>query len=340
MKRSFVSVLALIASTAATTLHANDRAIKEWQTLHYGMFVCFGMNTFTGLELDPGTGLSTTYAPTKLDVDQWICVAKQAGMNYAVLTAKHVSGHCLWDSKVRWQGREYDYDVATSSNTNDVVALFMAACKKYGVAPGLYYCIMDLRNNSAEHSKPPAVTAAYFQLVQDQLAELQTRYSAVRYLWLDIPRDLTAEQRRALYDQAKRRQPACVVLFNYGLATQNQTNAFTIATVADAAWPTDVLNSERWPISLPFQSRQAYAGKKYTVGYEHCDCIGKDWFWTADDRMRSTGELFALYDRVVNQLGGNLLLSVGPDRSGLLDETRIRALMDLKLKINSRGKTR
>ena len=111
--------------------------LAEWEGLKYGMFIHFGMSTFTGDELDDGKSASTTYAPTQLDVRQWVRTAKQAGMKYMVLTAKHHSGHCLWDSA------DYDYDVATSGDKTDVVAEFMKACKEEGIKPGIYYAILD-----------------------------------------------------------------------------------------------------------------------------------------------------------------------------------------------------
>src|SRR6266540_3806648 len=61
--------------------------LRHWESLAYGMFIHFGMSTFVGKELPSGNDPSTTYAPDKLDVDQWIQVARDAGMKYAVLTA-------------------------------------------------------------------------------------------------------------------------------------------------------------------------------------------------------------------------------------------------------------
>ena len=83
---------------------------------------------------------ATRTIPTNLDVRQWIRVAHDLGAKYAVLTAKHMSGFCLWDSE------GYDYDVAASGNKTDVVAAFMAACKEFGMRPGFYYCILDPHN--------------------------------------------------------------------------------------------------------------------------------------------------------------------------------------------------
>ena len=60
------------------------------------MFIHFGMSTYDGDELSRGDKPASLYAPDKLDIDQWVSVARDAGMKYMILTAKHVAGHCLW----------------------------------------------------------------------------------------------------------------------------------------------------------------------------------------------------------------------------------------------------
>src|SRR3954454_25381 len=115
-------------------------ALRKWESLGYGMFIHFGMSTFVGKELPSGQEDSSVYAPDKLDVDQWIQVARDAGMKYAVLTAKHVAGHCLWPTKYT------DYHVGNSGNKTDVVEAFVIACRSKGVLPGLYYCAWDNHN--------------------------------------------------------------------------------------------------------------------------------------------------------------------------------------------------
>src|SRR3982750_4752720 len=105
-------------------------ALREGGARGYGMFIHFGMSTYDGDEISEGDKPSSLYVPDKLDVDQWVSVARDAGMNYAVLTAKHVAGHCLWPSALT------DYCVSTSSNKTDVVQAFVLACHKYNILPG------------------------------------------------------------------------------------------------------------------------------------------------------------------------------------------------------------
>ncbi|MDP3850597.1 MAG: alpha-L-fucosidase [Luteolibacter sp.] len=312
--------------------------IQAWRNLHYGMFLHFGMTTFTGIERDPGNQPSTTYAPENPDPDQWVRVARDAGMKYAVLTSKHVSGHCLWDSKVTFRGKEFDYDVATSSNKTDVIRAFADACGKHGVLPGLYYCLIDYRNNPLPDDKQQAnglLPDDFFHLAKDQLTELSVKYPEIRYYWLDIPSAASAEQRAELYDMLRRRDPGLVVLFNYGMADQRKPDGLTVETSKGASWPTDILNSERETLHKPFNPEQSWQGSPYFLGYEHCDVIGEHWFWTSNDKARSTDKLFELYDETVNKAGGNLLLDVGPGRDGKLHDWQIEALMKLKAMIKA-----
>ncbi|MEN6304213.1 MAG: alpha-L-fucosidase, partial [Armatimonadia bacterium] len=159
--------------------------LHAWEALGYGMFIHFGMSTFVGQELPSGSEPSSLYAPTALDVDQWIRVACDAGMKYAVLTTKHVSGHCLWPSD------HTDYHVGTSGNQTDVVEAFVTACAKHGVMPGFYYCTWDNhhRLGSVTWSEAPLertfTTARYRDFQMAQIEELLTRYGPVGEMWVD-----------------------------------------------------------------------------------------------------------------------------------------------------------
>src|SRR5438094_9025865 len=131
--------------------------LREFERLQFGVSYHFSMNTFTGNDYETGSVPAKTYDPTNLDVRQWMKVAHDLGARYAVLTAKHMSGFCLWDSQ------NYDYDVAASGNKTDVVAAFVAACHEYGIKPGFYYCILDPRNEG-RFDWNSLVPYSYYQL--------------------------------------------------------------------------------------------------------------------------------------------------------------------------------
>lgn len=71
-----------------------ESKLRRWEALAYGMFVCFGMEIYTGGAVPDRAIRASTYHPDQLDVDQWVQIAADAGMKYAVLTAKHSTGFC------------------------------------------------------------------------------------------------------------------------------------------------------------------------------------------------------------------------------------------------------
>jgi len=295
---------------------SQTETVRAYESLKYGMFICFGMNTFTGNDYDLGTSPSSTYAPEKLDVTQWIRVAKAAGMKYAVLTAKHMSGHCLWDSN------DYDYDIGTSSNKTDVIAEFMSACKAEGIRPGIYYCILDPHNEGKVDSTAP-VSQEYYNLIKKHLTEIHTRYPGITEQWLDIVAGkLNSAQRWELYGLIKKLNPGCLILNN---------QSFKDGTVVDPnIWPTDIINGERTPPPASGHNPIKHlSGVDYYLPMETCDTISQYWFSVPGDLPKSVRTLYQIYTNTVGR-GANLLLNVPPDRTGQIPHQYVERLMELK----------
>ena len=323
--------LNVFATEDTKLVRPDSENLKKWQSLKYGMFIHYGMSTFTGNEHQKTKVDPALYAPTQLDVDQWVRVARDSGMKYVVLTAKHTAGHCLWDSKVQWQGKEFDYDVSQGTDKTDVIGAFVKACVKYKIRPALYYCFEDYVNNSNYHGNGPGRAAFnmpsdYNQLVKDHLKELMTLYPEVTYLWLDIPVQASTAQRTEIYSMIKEINKESIVLYNWGWGK----GAESLEKSARKTWPRDIINTELYPLKVgQFKSRQTYQGTIYEVGYEHCDKIGTGWFWSPKEKPRALSELATLYKQV-KEAGGNLLLNVPPDRSGRITEASIKTLQELK----------
>lgn len=317
--------------------------LRAWEALGYGMFIHFGMSTYDGEELSKGDKPSTFYNPTKLDVGQWISVARDAGMKYAVLTTKHVAGHALWPTKLN------DYHVGTSSNRTDVVAAFVKACEQRGVMPGFYYCSWD--NHNLLGSLTPSgvrdltragqprgatipsafVTREYEEFQLAQLRELLTGYGKIGEVWIDIPAVLSRDYRNRLYGQIAAWQPQTIIMMNHGIGDGSELNT-------TKAWPTDILAIERFlPNSQTghFQWRTV-EGKRFYVPGEVCDPIGKEWFWVEGDKPRSDAELLGMY-LVCRSRNTNLLLDVPPDRTGVIPAVHVEALMRLRKNLDKLG---
>ena len=313
-----VPLVALLAEGGEPAAKRTDE-LAEWESLKYGMFIHYGMSTFVNGNWQTSPP-AETYAPSHLDVRQWIRVARQAGMKYAVLTAKHVAGHCLWDS------RDYDYDVASSSETTDVVAEFMAACKAEGIKAGLYYCVLDNHNEGGVKWTDP-VAPEYFKLIKKHLTELHTRYPGIFEQWIDIPRKLSAEQRRELYRLIKRLSPKCIVMMNQGFLDGQQ--------IPEDCWPTDLADGERTlPPPTGHDPRKRVKGKSYYIPMEVCDTIGKKWFWARNDPPKSVKTVYRLYAKSTSRKA-NFLLNVPPDPTGRIPQDAVNRLMELRAVIEN-----
>ncbi|MBC8434805.1 MAG: alpha-L-fucosidase [Verrucomicrobia bacterium] len=95
------------------------------------------------IKKDEYVQLLKTFNPSKFDADLLVRTAKQAGMKYLVITAKHHEGFCLWDSKYT------EYDVAsTPFKGRDILEELNKACEKHGIKYGIYYSILDWHHPS------------------------------------------------------------------------------------------------------------------------------------------------------------------------------------------------
>jgi alpha-L-fucosidase len=258
-------------------------------------------------------------------------------MKYAVLTAKHVAGHCLWPS------RHTLYTVANSTDRTDVCLKFVDACRKKGVRPGFYYCSWDNHNRfgsrtpsdegatwgnwagvPGEGQPMAAFTTSVYQNFQTlQLTELLTQYGEVAEAWIDIPGVLGPGYREFLYGHVAKLQPDTVVMMNSGIGDgEKYDEAY--------AWPSDLIAIERAvPPESGHRRWRAIGGRECYLPGEVCDPIGKDWFWVEGDRPRPDEKLLEML-QLCRTRGTNLLLDVPPDRHGRIPEASVQALLRLR----------
>ena len=154
-----------------------------YQTNQLGAFLHYGPAVFM-----KGDFLATpdpkVFNPTQLDAEQWVRVAKSFGDTYLVFTAKHHNGFCLWPTKTT------DYSVRSSPWKNgqgDLIRDVADACKKHGIALGLYFSGHD--RHFPCYTYPDAKTIvnreAYWPVYRRQLEEILTNYGEIVCLWLD-----------------------------------------------------------------------------------------------------------------------------------------------------------
>ncbi|MBN2296777.1 MAG: alpha-L-fucosidase [Pirellulales bacterium] len=301
-------------STTAKTISDLAGLQKDFLTWKFGMFIHFNVATFNEREWANGYENPASFAPNKLDCDQWVDAAAAAGMKYAVLTVKHTGGWCLWDSKYTGS-----HDITALTNyqdgKGDIVREFVDACRKRGIKVGLYYCFPGNytgRNGNPKlqkgqedlHGLPPEAKGDYTGFMKKQLSELLTRYGQIDLLWIDQYRNpYTRNDWRNIKRHVKSHQPNCIVIANNSLDFQE----------------TDIHGYE-YPYQKIKSPEKALPPEDNKHPAEVCDILGPSWFWNTRENeanLKTAKDVVAIL-KLCNSRRTNYLLNVAPDKSGLI----------------------
>ena len=311
----------------------------NWQRGELTAFLHFGMNTFTGREWGDGTENPEWFNPTELDCEQWALALKDGGFKYAILTAKHHDGFCLWQTKTT------EHSVKNSpwrDGKGDLVREFSEACKKHGLKFGVYLSPWD-RNAECYGDSP-----AYNKLFIDQLTELLTNYGRVDEVWLDGACGEGPNGKRQEYDwesiltTINTLQPHAVTAImgddvrwvgnegGRGRETEWSATPYTPKSHVGGSEANAALGLEEMSSDLGSRELVARAGGAYWYPSEVDVSIRPGWFYHdyEDESVRSLANLVDIYYTSVGR-NSVLLLNIPPDRRGLIheiDAERIEAL--------------
>jgi len=319
--------------------------LKEYETWGYGFFPQWGMSTYVGNNLPvPSRDKYTleTYNPTNLDVGQWIAVARDAGMKYAMVCANHHAGHCLWPS------RYTDFSVANTKDKTDVVGEFTRHCREKGLKVGIYYPTLDNYHvfgnqlpGTLLHDMTyvpwygggkvpkkgevlPYMTSLSQNFMTAQMDELLTDYGKIDYVFIDIPSMMGIAYRTFLYDRIARKWPETFIEINNGVGFDGENY------IAEDYWPQDLISYERSMEYGKNTTRKWWTieGKEYYITGEVLDTIGKEWFYHEGDRAKPARELADNY-LATRAKGLNYNLCVPPDFTGQIPRKSIDRLMEI-----------
>lgn len=310
---------------------ANQSAMINRQ---YGMFIHFGINTFSGQEWTDGTLKPETYNPTKLDTDQWVKAARDAGMTYVILITKHHDGFCLWDSS------HTSYDVASSPVKTDVVKAMAASCKKFGIKLGLYYSLWDRNWNNGvmrgmKGDLTPEQGDAYVEYMEKQLTELLSNYGEVCELWLDggwiLPREDWQIDR--VYTHVKKLQPGCLMGVNWNISQFDNPDFHPVKPDMYRVgqpiryYPSDFrLGDPMLPEFPDVKHFTGPGGQLHYLPFETTVCLNNQWFWHPGDMgLRTVDELLPLFERATAQ-DNVLILNSPPNRDGVMEQRNVDRL--------------
>ena len=290
-------------------------------------------------EYDP---LMTEFDPRHCDMREWMAAAKGAGMQYAVLTAKHHDGFCLFDSAYT------DFKSTNSPAGRDFVREFLDAAREAGLRAGLYFSLIDWRHPDFPHygdrnhpmRDDPAYGnggrdfGRYLDYMHAQVRELCSNYGKLDLLWFDFSYDeLRGEAWRGteLMELVRALQPDVVV--NNRLEVSGEGFG-SLAACAPTPFHGDFVSPEQ--IVPPDGLRDAQGRP---LVWESCVTMNNHWGYCAHDRFYKPAPM--LVKKLVECVskGGNLLLNVGPDAQGRFPDQTLAILAELGRWMDKNGES-
>lgn len=186
---------------------------KQISDMKFGMFICWSFSTFSGHEWTSDSHGPDFFQAKSCDTDQWARVAKEAGMKYIYILAKHHDGFCLWDTQTT------DLKVTNSPLKKDVLKLLRKSCDKYGIKMGLYFSEGDWNWPGATRGKGGRGRDAGGcnpEVKKQQLEELLTQYGPIELIWFDHAVGDGGLSHKETTEWVHRFQPNCFVGYNHG----------------------------------------------------------------------------------------------------------------------------
>ncbi len=244
--------------------------------------------------------LAKQFNPVKFNADDWVRIAREAGMKYIVITAKHCDGFAMFRSKAS----PFNIVDATPFGRDPMKELSEAGARQ-GIKFGFYYShSWDWHEADApglinDWDFPPLgkrnLDRYFLGKSLPQVEELVTQYKPA-ILWFDVP-DLSRERSQAFLDVIRRHLPDCVVNDRIGNG------------LGDYATP-----------------EQFVPRDKAGADFEVCMTLNEHWGYDRNDHAwKSARSVIRLLADIAGK-GGNLLLNVGPTAEGLFPREAIRIL--------------
>jgi alpha-L-fucosidase len=328
------------ATVVRETKEQRDARMKWWREARFGMFIHWGVYSVpagvyqgrnisgigewimnnASIPVDEYRKYVEQFNPTQFNADDFIKLAKDAGMKYMVITSKHHDGFAMFKSSDPFN------IVDATPFKRDVIKELSEACKKQGIRFGVYYSQVQDWNHTggyaigrdgrrdAQHWDPVQEGSfdEYLQKVAiPQVKELLTNYN-LDIFWWDTPGPITAAQAKPLHD---------LLALQPGIITNNRLAS---------SYPGDTETPEQ---------RIPATGYPDGRDWETCMTINGTWgYKSTDTNFKSTETLLRNLIDIASK-GGNYLLNVGPTAEGLIPQPEIERLLEMGkwLKVNGEG---
>lgn len=319
-----------------------NKRVEWYQDARFGMFIHWGLYAIPArgewvrsteeMPEEEYLPFFDEFDPVDYDPKKWARAAKEAGMKYAVLTAKHHDGFCLFDSKLT------DFKATNTKAKRDLVAEYLDAFRAEGIKVGLYYSIIDwhhpdyphygdrihpMRNCEAEKDVERDFNC-YLEYMHGQVKELCTQYGKLDVMWFDFSYDnMRGETWRAteLVNMIRSYQPD--VIIDNRLEASGEGFG-SLATDNPNVYSGDFVSPEQ---IIPPQGLKDESGRDLV--WEACITMNDNWGYCAKDKNFKPASMIIKKLVECVSKNGNMLLNVGPDAKGNIPEESLQILKEI-----------
>ena len=321
---------------------AYEKRVDWFRKARFGMFIHWGLYSIPGRgewvrsdEQMPEAAylpFFETFAAKDFDPKAWAKTAKQAGMGYVVMTAKHHDGFCLFDSALT------DFKSTNTPFGRDAVAEFVEAVRAEGLKVGLYFSLIDwhhpdyphygdkfhpLRNDPTQENSGRDFDR-YLDYMHGQIREICTNYGKLDLLWFDFAYgDLRGEAWRGteLANMVRSLQPDVLIDNRIEVSGEGFGSLYQCDP---KPYHGDFVTPEKF---IPPQGIRDVNGDPMV--WEACITMNNNWGYCPTDHNYKPASL--LIKKLVECVskGGNMILNVGPDGDGNIPPESVEILAQI-----------
>ena len=323
-----------------------DQRMAWYTDARFGMFIHWGLyaipargewvRSFEEMPKEDYMPFFHQFNPVDFDPKQWARAAKEAGMKYVVLTAKHHDGFCLFDSQYT------DFKSTNTPYGRDIVKEFVEAVRAEGLKVGLYFTLLDwyhddyphygdknhpMRNNPA-YSNEKRDFSRYVEYMHNQVREICTNYGKLDILWFDFSYENENYVMRGetwgateLVNMVRELQPGIIIDNRLEVSGEGFGSLWECDPTP---YHGDFVSPEQ---IIPPNGIQDKQGRDMV--WEACVTMNNNWGYCANDHYFKPAPM--LIKKLVECVskGGNLLLNVGPDARGNIPPQSLEILRQI-----------
>jgi len=328
----------------------NLEARKWFQEARFGLFIHWGVYSVLGdgewvmnnqnISINEYKKLPSFFNPVYFDAEEWVLMAKNAGMKYITITSRHHDGFSMFDSKAS------DYNIVKKTPYGkDILKMLSDACKKHELKLFFYYSQLDWfrddyyprgRTGNGISGRGNGNWDDYIEFMKSQLTELLTNYGEIGGIWFDGEWDqMKWDGKRfgekmmdfkldEVYRLIHELQPQALIGSNHHLA------------------PNSGEDFQMFEKDLPGKSTKSFATSENDIGnlpLEVCETINGSWGFNLKDRKHKSKKELIQYLIKSAGYGSNLLLNVGPMPNGRIQKEHINSLKEIGVWIKNNGET-